>query len=247
MNQILTYAQVLGYIRQNLLKNLSRLPTGNRLSKWLHKEQIEVLLDECDKNNHLCNGHLRNLVEFAILTGARLNEILRFNLKDFNLKKTEFRIFTSKKRKSHTEYFRWFTIEQLGNRFVELMRRINSHSKTGNFFVVKNGEPIKPVSFEHAFVKVRNKIGLGDTHIHDLRHTFCMHRAMVVKSFRQLQTEMGHSSAASIQKYLDEAQRFDITESIFYQKNVPLSVVEKNQKQIEVSESLKSIEAKIAY
>lgn len=233
LNQVLKYAQVLGYIKQNPLQNLKRLPTGNRLNKWLRKEQIELLLKECEKNNNLCNGHLKDLVEFTILTGARLNEVVRFNVEDFNPQKTEVRVFTSKKRKSQGEHFRWFNIDQLGPRFAELLQRIKSHPETGYFFYNEGGKSLSPTSYEHAFSKIRNPIGLDGTRIHDLRHTFCMHRAMVVKSFRQLQTEMGHSSATSIQRYLDEAQRFDITDSIFYQKSPQLSVLENSQKRTE--------------
>ena len=107
---------------------------------------------------------------------------------------------------------------------------MESHPKTGYFFFNKKGETLSHSAVEHMYSRLCDRIGLKDTRIHDLRHTFCMHRAMVVKSFRQLQTEMGHSSAASIQKYLDEAQRFDIRESIFYTKSTDFSVLENGQK-----------------
>ena len=50
---------------------------------------------------------------------------------------------------------------------------------------------------------------------YDLRGTFCMHRAMVVKSFRQIQTEMGHASPKSIEHYLAVAGHHRMAESIF--------------------------------
>ena len=51
---------------------------------------------------------------------------------------------------------------------------------------------------------------------HDLRGTFATHRAMVVKSFRQLQAEMGHLDLKSILNYLDEASVCDPKASIFF-------------------------------
>lgn len=40
---------------------------------------------------------------------------------------------------------------------------------------------------------------------------------MVVKNFRQLQAEMGHSNPMPIQSYLDEAGRYQKEESIFFE------------------------------
>ncbi len=61
-----------------------------------------------------------------------------------------------------------------------------------------------------------------------------MHRAMSGISFWQLRVEMGHSSAASIPRYLDDAKIYDKTESIFYQKNPQLSMLENGQKRTEI-------------
>jgi len=48
---------------------------------------------------------------------------------------------------------------------------------------------------------------------YDLRGIFCTHRAMVVKSFRQLQSEMGHLDPKSLENYLAEASKCDPRES----------------------------------
>jgi len=50
---------------------------------------------------------------------------------------------------------------------------------------------------------------------YDLRGTFATHRAMVVNSFRQLQTEMGHLSPKSIEHYLASASHYNREDSIF--------------------------------
>jgi hypothetical protein len=39
---------------------------------------------------------------------------------------------------------------------------------------------------------------------------------MVVQSFRQLQYELGHRDAKSVQSYLDRAQEFEPSDSIFF-------------------------------
>ncbi len=218
LNQILEYAQTLEYIKKDPLHGLKRLPSGNRLDKWLRKQQIEELLE-------VCEGSFRNFVEFLILTGARENEALHFNVKNFNQARTDFRILTLKGRKSKGEQFRWFNVQSLGERFQRLYEKMAPHPKSGYYFSNSDGRPLAKSTVQNLFVKVRSKIGLGDRHLHDLRHTFAMHRAMSGVSFWQLRVEMGHASAASIQKYLDESKTYDKTESIFYQKFPQLSIL----------------------
>jgi integrase len=90
------------------------------------------------------------------------------------------------------------------------------HPETGYFFFKRAGRPYSLSQVEHLFSKAREAAGLGHTIPYDLRGTFAMHRAMVVKNFRQLQTEMGHGNPQSIQSYLDEASRYRVEESIFH-------------------------------
>jgi len=51
---------------------------------------------------------------------------------------------------------------------------------------------------------------------YDLRGTFCTHRAITTKSFRQLQTEMGYLSPQSIEHYLAAASHYKPDDSIFH-------------------------------
>jgi len=43
-----------------------------------------------------------------------------------------------------------------------------------------------------------------------------MHRAIVVRDFRQLQMELGHEDPTSVQSYLDNTARMRREDSIFY-------------------------------
>ncbi len=229
LNLVLQYSQEMGYIKKNPLQGLSRLPSGNRLDKWLRKQQIEELLN-------VCEGSFRNFVEFLIMTGGRLSEALFFNVNNFNNQKTDFRLLTLKGRKSKGEQYRWFNVNSLGERFTHLLEKMEPHPKTGYYFFNREGLPLKKTSVEHLFAKARAKVGLTDRHLHDLRHTFAMHRAMAGVSFWQLRVEMGHASAASIQRYLDDVKIYDKTESIFYQKFPQLSILENGQQRTKISD-----------
>lgn len=45
---------------------------------------------------------------------------------------------------------------------------------------------------------------------------FAMHRAIVIRDFRQLQMELGHEDPLSVQSYLDNTSRMMPEDSIFY-------------------------------
>ena len=224
MKRALNYGTQLGLLKRNPLIGIKGLKIDSRRSIWLSKAEIEHLLD-------CCGPWLRNLMEFRVLTGARPNEAAVFGVRNVDWPKDELWVCTLKKRTAG-EHPRYFTISTLGTRMRKLLERLKPHPKSGLYFCRRDGEPYKLGTVEQAFSRARGQAGLGHINSYDLRGTFAMHRAMVVKSFRQLQSEMGHSNPNSIQSYLDNASRFSPEESIFYdpklhKKGTPSAVVKK--------------------
>ena len=116
---------------------------------------------------------------------------------------------------------REFEVTSLGPRFTALLERLKPHPKTGYYFYANYKFSVSHLSVAYAerrFAEARVAAELPDIHMHDLRGTFAMHRAMVVATFHQLQQELGHRDARSVQSYLDSASQFrsDPKESIFY-------------------------------
>ncbi len=105
-----------------------------------------------------------------------------------------------------------------GTRGPSAAGSLASHPVTGLFFYnSKTGLRYVERYLQKAFCKAVKAAGIKRRVVpYDLRGTFATHRAMVVKNFRQLQTEMGQLDPKSIQNYLDEAQRFEPKESIFW-------------------------------
>ena len=209
MRRVLNYAAQLELLKRNPLIGVKGLKNDSRKSIWLRTPEIDRLLNCCDP-------WLRDLMEFRVLTGARPSEAMIFGERNVDLHRQEFWLCTLKKR-TPGEHRRYFSIPGQGSRFSKLLARLNPHPKTGLYFGRSDGEPHKLITVEHAFGRARKLAGLDHVTSYDLRGTFAMHRAMVVKGFRQLQTEMGHSNPNSIQSYLDEAARFGPEESIFYE------------------------------
>lgn len=209
LRRALNYAAQLGQIKRNPLLGVKGLKSESRREIWLRKQEIERLLGCCD-------SWLREITEFRILTGARPTEALRFGQENVDCERGEFWLQTLKKRKEGT-HKRYFSIASLGPRFDKLLKGLRPHPETGFFFCRADGKPYPLITVQHGFVRARKLAGLDKVIPYDLRGTFAMHRAMVVKNFRQLQAEMGHGNPMSIQSYLDEASRYRKEESIFYE------------------------------
>jgi integrase len=209
LKRVLNYAVQLGIIKRNPLVGVKGLKNESRRSIWLRRQEIERLLGCCD-------SWLRDLLEFRVLTGARPSEALTFGEQNMDWRRDECWVRTLKKR-TPGEHRRYFSVPSLGARFRKLLGRLKPHPKTGLYFSRRDGAPHKLITVEKAFERVRKLAGLEHVISYDLRGTFAMHRAMVVRNFRQLQAEMGHSNPNSIQSYLDEASRFRPEESIFYE------------------------------
>jgi integrase len=220
MMQVLDYAARLSYIKKNLLEGTERLPTEGRHEFWLRLNQIEPYLTNIPLRTEETGDPLlyRNFAEFVILTGARVGEALLFSKADVDWARREFKLVTfKKKRKSGSEkVYRYFAIDSLGPRFLSLLKRMKPHPKTGYFFHGQSGRPLS-----YSFLRTRpmegaRLAGLDWFRLHDSRHTFAMHRAIVVRDFRQLQMELGHEDPMSVQAYLDNTARMSREESIFF-------------------------------
>ena len=164
----------------------------------------------------------RDLFEFRVWTGARPEEAELFGKDNVNWETGEIWILTGKKRKRDggTPRSRYFRIKSLGPRFEELLKSLVAHPATGRYFCnPMTGAPYAARYVLNVFGKASVAAGISKrlpVTPYDLRGTFATHRAMVVRSFRQLQTEMGHSSPKSIEHYLASASHHRPQESIFY-------------------------------
>jgi integrase len=209
LRRVMDYAVSLGYIRENRIPEPKGLPSANRSDIWLNRQEIDRLLECCDES-------IRAFVEFLALTGARVGEALDFRAEDIRGEKIL--LPTEKQRKPPRQAMRAFTVSSMGPRFGRLLAQLKPNPRSGYVFYLKDGSttPLSYSYLHHRFVEARRAAGLDHIHLHDLRGSYAIHRAMVVKSFRQLQSELGHSDAKSIQSYLDRAEHFDPKESIFY-------------------------------
>lgn len=212
LRRVMDYAIRRELIKTNPIPPVRDLPVGNRRHIWLKLKDIERLLPAC-------HPVIRDLVEYLILTGARLNEGLNF--RDGDIRDGKLYVPTQKRKRPMRDAMREFDVASLGPRFAALIARLSPHPKSGFYFYANlNKTTHLSVPYaERRFQEARAAAGLElgeDVNLHDMRGTFAMHRAMVVHSFRRLQSELGHGDPQSIQSYLDRTASFDRKQSIFF-------------------------------
>jgi len=212
LRRIMAYAESAGLIRTNLIRPAQGLPSGDRSSIWLKLPEIDRLLAACPPT-------IKDLVEYMVLTGARIGEALDFRADDY--KNGKLYIPTEKQGGSPRDFMRVFDGASLGPRFARLMERLKPHQQSGFYFFANERKSARTGAlsynyFQKLFTEARKIAKLDHIRPHDLRGTFAMHRAPSVENFRQLQAELGHGDGRSVQSYLDRARQFYFQDSIFF-------------------------------
>jgi integrase len=137
---------------------------------------------------------LRNIVFFALVTGARRGEIL--NLKKSDTVLGDFGGSIMFRDTKNGENRKVVLTKELTD-FLKQVINISCFSE--HVFCHKNGQPVK--SFIGSFKAVCKRAGIKDLRFHDLRHTFCTRMANAgVNPFIIMQI-VGHKDTSTAKRY----------------------------------------------
>ncbi len=159
---------------------------------------------------------LRIMLLLLYGTGLRISEAVNLTKPDVDLEHGMLTIKLTKFYKTR--------LVGLGGDLCEALKdyrrirnaRSSARDNSAAFFTCKNGDPVTDHLIRNAFVRLRNHVGLtrGDTkqqpRLHDLRHTFAVHRlvswysmgADVQRLLPLLATHLGHVGIESTKHYL---------------------------------------------
>ncbi|KAA6461896.1 hypothetical protein DYQ86_09620 [Acidobacteria bacterium AB60] len=157
----------------------------------------------------------RTMLLFLYGTGAMLGEALQLERKDVDLHKRRITIRSSRVHRSREI--------PIGSDLCEILLRYHRkhHRKDmmldSNFFLTKDGEKIKADTANQTFQRVRKEAGIArhdkaryEPRIHDLRHTFAVHRltawlkhgADLNRMIPALSAYMGQHDLGAAERYL---------------------------------------------
>jgi len=173
-----------GKTEVNPVRKVKLFRENNTRTRYLEKEEIQKLLDNCP-------AHLKPMVTLAVNTGMRKSEILRLKWIDIDFKRDLLYLIETKNGERREVY--------INETVKETLMRVLKHPHSPYVFCNKIGKPYANVrtSFDAAL----KRAGITDFRFHDLRHTFASHLVMLGIDLRTVQELLGHKTIEMTLRY----------------------------------------------
>jgi integrase len=166
------------------------LKENNRRTRFLNEEEIERLLIKCE-----CAPYLHRLVETAINTGMRKEELL-------SLKWSQIRNGLIYLVETKTDSPREIPVNGTMKKIFKEIRKEDGLSS--EYVFTKHGKRIRYIG--PAFKGALRRAGITDFHFNDLRHTFASHLVMKGASLKEVQELLGHTTVTMTLRYAHLSQ-----------------------------------------
>lgn len=150
-------------------------------------------------------------------TGLRLNEALSLTMGNVNLSQSFIMVEQTKFYKSRLVPFGSQLAKEINDYLTWRKKKGFPQEKNAPFFYGRDDKPLNQSTVENAFLRIRQKAGIKridnaryQPRLHDLRHTFAVHRLMqwyqenadVQQLLPILSVYMGHTYLAATSVYL---------------------------------------------
>jgi integrase/recombinase XerD len=187
LSSLYTFAERSGWIAQNPLVRFDKrsLPEAAPRTRFLTREEYRRLLAAADR-------HLRPIIEMAIATGLRSEELLTLKWSQVDLDRREVRLEQTKSKRPR--------VVPLSDRAVAILvaRRYLDHSP----FAFTNPATDRPYrNIRSSFHAACRRAGIGDFRFHDLRHTFASWAVQNGMDLYRLSRILGHSTLQMTTRY----------------------------------------------
>ncbi|BCB70767.1 integrase [Vreelandella aquamarina] len=193
-------------VEQNPAKALRELKEDNRIERYLTNEQTQRLLVAVNESH---NPLLASIVAFLIYTGARRREVLDARWDDVDMVRKLWRIPKTKSGKvRHVPLSKgaWQLLSALRAEGVPLNGCVFANPRTGLPFV----------SIFHSWDAARQRAGLPELRLHDLRHSFASFLVNAGRSLYEVQELLGHADIRTTARYahLSRERLFEAVEAV---------------------------------
>jgi integrase len=176
-------------VKVNPTKGVPQFEENNSRERYLSVDEAHRLYESvCSSENTM----LKYIVPMLILTGARKREMLDAKWQDFDLVRRIWRIPMTKSGKARHV--------PLSDGALDLLSTVPRHE--GCEWAVPNPDTKKPyVGIYYAWNTARNRVGLGDVRIHDLRHSHASFLVNAGRTLYEVQHILGHTQVKTTQRY----------------------------------------------
>ena len=130
-------------------------------------------------------------IRLLMLTGCRRNEILRLRWDEVDLERNELRLSDSKTRQKTVP------LSPAAARVIATRPRISD-----NPWVIPGRAPEEPLrNVDRSWCRVRERAGLADVRLHDLRHSFASRALALGESLPMIGKLLGHARIQTTARY----------------------------------------------
>lgn len=178
------------WIKENPVSKITRPKENKHRERYLDKEEIGRLLEECRKSK---SPHLYPVTVFALATGARKGEILGLKWEDLDLSRETATFRDTKNGETRTVHL---SESVLGCLRGERGKRIMLSE-----YVFPRSDGKGPADIRTAWERAIELSGLKNVCFHSLRHTAASHLAMNGASTLEISKILGHKSLSVLQIY----------------------------------------------
>jgi integrase len=173
----------------NPARKVDLFKLNNERQVFLSKDQVATLLDTLETSD---NPQLLHIVKFLLLTGARKQEALKAEWREFDVANRAWVIPVSKSGRARKV--------SISDALIGLLDGLPSRGTSPYLF--PNPDTGKPyVSVWYAWDTARRKAGLPEVRIHDLRHSFASFLVNSGRSLYEVQKLLGHAHIKTTQRY----------------------------------------------
>jgi len=168
----------------NPVHNRQFFKLENKRLRYLEKEEIVRLLSCCD-------GHLKDIIEFAINTGMRQGEIFNLKWDDIDLNAGLIHLLKTK-----SGYAREVPMNENVRDVLERVKRPRGAEYVFSSYQNKPFDNVK-----RSFKTALKKAGIENFRFHDLRHTFASHLVMKGVDLLTVKELLGHKTIEMTLRY----------------------------------------------
>ena len=233
-----TFAIERGYTDRSPLPVWARKEVRNFTPYIYSHEELKRLLGAINtfqsKWRRLEPSSVRTMILLLYGSGLRIGEATRLTCSDVDFAEATLTIRLTKFHKTRRIAVNPQLCSVLSQYDEDRRQRGHARHDASPFFTYRNGGKVSRGVLESAFRNLRHHVGIGPTtgrkqpRIHDLRHTFAVHRVVawyrsgldVQRLLPGLSTHLGHVDLASTQVYLTMTPELLVEASLRFERYV---------------------------
>lgn len=180
-----------GWLERNPMQKITLPKEPPHRDRRLSEDEVTALLHECAR---CTTKPLLLLVQLALMTGARKQELLRLHAADIHLPEGVIILHHTKNKRKRRIYVSGWLAARLQAHLEQLP------APRGLVFPSRRRRAV-PMDIDREFRAARHRAGIKDFRFHDLRHSFASWMAENGATLLELMQALGHSEPKMVMRY----------------------------------------------